>query len=171
MCALVKLDSSMEEEYKSYLQEWKRNGEKIVPFSSCSGELTFSEYLAYLAQSETEEGCPLGFVPAVTWFYVDETGRILGAINFRTRLNDFLLQSGGHIGYGIRPSERRKGYAEKMLSLALKEVKKAGVSRVLITCDKENFGSAKTILKSNGILENEIIADNQTIQRYWITCE
>ncbi|MBO5931755.1 MAG: GNAT family acetyltransferase, partial [Clostridia bacterium] len=68
-----------------------------------------------------------------------------------------------------RPSERRKGYATEMIRLSLIECKKVGINRVLMVCDKTNIGSAKSIIKNGGVLENEIVDDNGNIQqRYWI---
>ncbi len=93
----------------------------------------------------------------------------MGAVNIRHYLNDYLLQYGGHIGDGIRPSERRKGYATKMVGLALEECKKLGINRVLMVCDKDNIGSAKSIVYNGGVLENEFADEDGTIeQRYWI---
>lgn len=80
-----------------------------------------------------------------------------------------LLFSGGHIGDGIRPSERRKGYATAMLRLALEKCRALGIRRVLMTCDKDNIGSAKSIIKNGGILENEVMNEDGVLeQRYWI---
>ena len=94
---------------------------------------------------------------------------LLGAVNIRHYLNDYLLQFGGHIGDGIRPSERRKGYATEMIRLALIECKKLGIDRVLMVCDKSNIGSAKSIINNGGILENEFVdEDGEINQRYWI---
>jgi predicted acetyltransferase len=79
------------------------------------------------------------------------------------------LLSGGHIGAGIRPSERRKGYATAMISLALEECKKLGIKNVLITCDKSNIGSAKSIMNNGGVLESIIINPKGIeVERYWI---
>lgn len=169
MYKLVKLTPDMEQEYISYMDEWRSSGEVIVPMASDYGELSYQGYLKSLRDFEAEETCPKNFVPGTTWFYVNDAGRILGAVNLRHRLNDYLLNFGGHIGYGVRPSERRKGYAAQMLALALEESRKLGLSRVLITCDKENTGSARTIQKNGGVLENEIPEDSQITQRYWIT--
>ncbi|MBR2176691.1 MAG: GNAT family N-acetyltransferase, partial [Clostridia bacterium] len=92
-----------------------------------------------------------------------------GAVNIRHYLNDYLLKEGGHIGDGIRPSERRKGYATEMVRLALIECKKLGIDRVLMVCDKDNIGSAKSILKNGGVLEDEFLNEYGDIeQRYWI---
>ena len=105
------------------------------------------------------------------FFLLDaDRDRLLGAVNIRHYLNDFLLREGGHIGDGIRPSERRKGYATEIIRLALIECEKLGIDRVLITCDKDNIGSARSIIKNGGVLENEFMNSEGNIeQRYWIT--
>lgn len=111
-----------------------------------------------------------GFVPDSVFFCLDEErNRVVGAVNIRHYLNDYLLNYGGHIGDGIRPSERRKGYATKMIGLALDECKKLGIERVLLVCDKNNIGSAKSIINNGGVLENEVYEDGDLLQRYWIT--
>jgi len=127
----------------------------------------YEKWLDNGEKSKNNQNPRLG-VPATQYFGV-YNNRIIGTINIRHYLNDSLLLHGGHIGYGVRPSERRKGYATKMLALALDECRKLGIDRVLITCDKNNIGSARTIQKSGGILENEIMQDDGGIlQRYWI---
>ena len=94
---------------------------------------------------------------------------MVGTVNIRHWLSEALLVNGGHIGDGIRPSERKKGYATKMIALALEECKKLNIDRVLMVCSKYNIGSAKSIINNGGIIENEIINDDGTIdQRYWI---
>ena len=98
----------------------------------------------------------------------EERNIIVGAVNIRHYLNKSLLLNGGHIGDGVRPSERKKGIATKMIALALDECKKLGIERVLMVCDKENVGSAKSIQHNGGILENEIEVDGIVEQRYWI---
>ena len=83
-------------------------------------------------------------------------------------MNDSLLISGGHIGDGIRPSERNKGYGTKMIALALEKCKQMNITKVLMVCDKDNIASSKTIIKNGGILENELNDEGVIIQRYWI---
>ncbi len=104
------------------------------------------------------------------FFLLDEDrDRLLGAVNIRHYLNEALLKEGGHIGDGIRPSERRKGYATRMIALALDECRKLGIERVLMTCEKSNIGSAKSIIRNGGVLENEFVnSDGEVEQRYWI---
>ena len=92
----------------------------------------------------------------------------MGAVNIRHKLNEELLYTGGHIGDGIRPSERRKGYATAMIALALEECRKLGIDKVLMCCNKDNIGSAKSIINNGGVLENEVEEDGHWEQRYWI---
>ena len=113
-----------------------------------------------------------GLVEDSTFFALDvERNKMVGAVNIRHELNDYLLNYGGHIGDGVRPSERRKGYATKIIGLALKECQKLNIDKVLLVCDKDNIGSAKSIKNNGAILENEIVKDSKTIQRYWIEIE
>lgn len=126
----------------------------------------FDNYLDQLDIKEEKDG----HVPTSTFFALDEERNIfVGAVNIRHKLNDHLLSYGGHVGDGIRPSERRKGYGTEIIKLALIECQKLGIRKVLMTCDKNNIASMKTITKNGGVLENEIEREGEMIQRYWIT--
>ena len=96
-------------------------------------------------------------VSASTYFLIDkDTDEILGMINIRHKLNDYLITNGyGHIGYSIRPSKRRKGYATKLLELGLDVCKERNISEVMIGCYKDNIGSKKTIENNGGKLIKE----------------
>ena len=109
-------------------------------------------------------------MPDSTYFCLDKDRNIfVGAVNIRHYLNDNLCHTGGHIGDGIRPSERRKGCATAMIHLALEKCREMGMNKVLMTCGNDNIGSAKSIINNGGVFEREVEEDGETEQRYWIT--
>lgn len=151
---------------KDMLEEWYASGEKIIPYAI--RRLDYHDFEYYCENLEIKDD-RCGLVPDSTFFCLDEDRNLMvGAVNIRHYLNDALMLNGGHIGDGVRPSERRKGIASKMISLALDECKKLGIERVLMVCDKDNIGSAKSIINNGGVLENEVIIDGAVKQRYWI---
>ncbi|AUG78432.1 GCN5 family acetyltransferase [Kitasatospora sp. MMS16-BH015] len=101
------------------------------------------------------------------WIVEGET--YLGAIDLRHTLNDFLLEAGGHIGYSIRPTARRRGLATWALAQALPLARELGIDRVLLTCDPDNAPSARTIRANGGVLEDVRETSIGTKSRYWIT--
>lgn len=163
---LVKASNQYQSQIQNMLEEWYSTGEKIIPYTI--RRIDYHDF-AYYCENLEVKNADSGLVPDSTFFCLDEERDIVvGAVNIRHYLNESLLLNGGHIGDGVRPSERRKGIATKMIALALEECKKLGIERVLMVCDKENIGSAKSILKNGGILENEIEVGGVIEQRYWI---
>lgn len=169
---LIKLTKEYEKQLGEMIDEWKIDQEKNhtnhSPWAIFKNDYhDFNYYLDNLEVREPKDGT----VPDSTFFLLDEERNILlGAVNIRHYLNDYLLKYGGHIGDGIRPSERNKGYATEMIRLALQECVKLGIRKVLMVCDKSNIASAKTIIKNCGILENEFVdEDGEIQQRYWIS--
>lgn len=151
-----------------YKQEHIDNGETHIHDSS--GFIHADNYENWLDKVtwNKTEATPDWVTGSVYFAIIDD--KIVGTIAVRHYLNDSLLKSGGHIGYGVRPSERCKGYATQMLKLALNKCRDLGIEKAIVTCDKDNIGSARTILKNGGVLENEFINDDGVIeQRYWIT--
>ncbi|MCB2299299.1 GNAT family N-acetyltransferase [Clostridium tagluense] len=157
------------EEYNEMLLEWKKTKEHIYPGAINPKGMDYINWLKNLETYKTNETCPSHLVPSDTFFLVDKHNKVFGAISIRHYLNEQLLKFAGHIGYGIRPTERRKGYAKVMLKMALEKCKNIGITQILITCDKYNIASAKTIIANGGIFENELIEDDgNVLQRYWI---
>jgi predicted acetyltransferase len=101
---------------------------------------------------------------------VDGDEQVVGVSNLRHSLTDALRREGGHIGYGIRPSARRRGYATLILRETLKLARKRGIELALVTCDKGNIGSVKAIQRNGAYFESEELLPGQTDlkQRYWI---
>jgi len=167
MLRLVKLTKENYPLLTDMMDEWTASGEKIVPYAIRKAD--YRDFDRYLPSLEVGHDRDESLVPDSTFFCLDdERGIYVGAVNIRHRLNEGLLLNGGHIGDGVRPSERRKGIATRMIALALEECRKLGIRRVLMVCDRNNIGSAKSIMNNGGILENEIIVDGVTEQRYWI---
>jgi predicted acetyltransferase len=166
---LLKPTVELKEEYLSFYQEWKDSGEMMVPWVIDKDPSDFEAMVQSLLESEKGINLPEGWVPDSTFWLINENNRILGAVNIRHKLTERLLDRGGHIGYGIRPSERRKGYAKKLLALSLKKVKEFGVDKALITCDEDNTGSLKTIINNGGVPDIDFIEeDGNVIKRFWI---
>ncbi|MFA0815148.1 MAG: GNAT family N-acetyltransferase [Anaerofustis sp.] len=167
---LVVPDSSREQQAQEYIRELR---ETATPINGAGGLDRYENYFEWLGKlaDDLHADVDADRVPSHTFFAVRETdGYLVGMTNIRHCLNEFLFREGGHIGYGVRPTEHRKGYATQMLRQTLAFCHDLGLERVLVTCDKHNIASAKTILRCGGVLENEItdgtIAD--VIQRYWI---
>ncbi len=99
-----------------------------------------------------------------TYFWIVDAGEMVGFLALRHRLNDFLLNEGGHIGYSVRPSRRREGHASRALKLALPRAAELGLDRVLLTCDEDNPGSRRTIEGAGGAYEDSRAGR----RRYWI---
>lgn len=159
----------LKEEYFDFYQEWKSSGEDIVPWVVEKDPTDFLSMVDWLKDNANGVNIPVGWVPSSTFWLVDDKNRILGAVNLRHRLTDFLRNRGGHIGYGIRPSERQKGYATQLLNMSLNEAKKLGINNVLVVCDAINNASERTIVKNGGILDSDFIEeDGNIIRRYWI---
>lgn len=126
------------------------------------------DYLEWLEQNYYNEiglNIPEYFVPSIQFVAFDENKKAIGFLSLRLRLNDALLQEGGHIGYSVRPSERGNGYAKEMLKLGINQAKSKGIKELLLTCHTSNLASRTVILANQGILEN---TQNQ-VERYWIT--
>jgi len=163
---LVKASDRYRAQITDMLDEWYASGEKIVPYAIRRTD--YHDFARYRDDLEVKDAGD-GLVPDSTFFCLDEErDMIVGAVNIRHYLNEGLLRNGGHIGDGVRPSERRKGIATKMIALALEECKKLGIEKVLMVCDRGNIGSAKSIRNNGGVLENEIEVDGVQEQRYWI---
>ena len=144
-------------------------------FDGCSGLEeceTYEEWLNFDERLKKKYGD--SYVPSNVYLGIRERdNKLVGIIDIRHYLSEFLYNYGGHIGYSVLPTERRKGYAKEMLRMAVDKCQSINTRRILLSCDKENIASIKTIMANGGVLENEVkdevgLTDSGIIQRYWI---
>ena len=167
MLKLIKLDEQYKPQLTDMMDEWTATGETIIPYAI--RKCDYHDFPSYLASLEVTQPAD-GLVPDSTYFCLDtERSIFVGAVNIRHYLSEGLLLSGGHIGDGIRPSERGKGLGTRMIALALDKCRELGIGRVLMCCDSDNFASARTIEKNGGVLENVVVGGGAPVRRYWIT--
>ena len=163
------------QEALEYLQEHVDIGSNLNGtggLSNCLKGVSYEDWLDDVIKCQEKEYAESkNLVPATTFFTIRENdNKIVGMVNLRHYLNDYLKNFGGHIGYGIRPSERKKGYAKIQLYLALLEAQKLGLDKVMVDCVNTNIGSERTILAIGGEFEKEIYEEDRkvTLNNYWI---
>ena len=125
---------------------------------------SYEEWLESNQNQEMGINLSEGWVPAIQLVAFSGKGQALGFLNLRLRLNNFLLEKGGHIGYSIRPSERGKGYAKVTLRQGLQVAKEKNIKKTLVTCSVNNPASRAVILANGGLLEDV----RNGVERYWI---
>lgn len=167
---LTKPTLAYAEAIMEYREEFLNAGDSMDGCGSLPKCTSAEEWVHELNLLENKDTCPEGKVPSTTYLAIRTSDdKIVGIIDLRHHIDHPILSVwGGHIGYSVRPSERRKGYATEMLRQNLLNCKQYGLERVLVTCDSHNIASKKAILVNGGILEKEITVDGEKIERYWI---
>ena len=166
---LVKPDLSYADEIIKYKEESLAESPIINGSAGLDRFSSIEIWLEELKKRSCEDTVPKGLVPSSTYLGVREKDNyIVGMIDIRHYLNEYLTQVGGHIGYGVRKTERNKGYAKQMLKLALEKCKELKIKKVLITCDEDNIASEKVILSVNAKLEDIRNVDGENKKRFWI---
>ena len=166
---LVKPDLSYADEIIKYKEESLAESPVINGSAGLDRFSSIEVWLEELKKRSCEDTVPKGLVPSSTYLGVREKDNyIVGMIDIRHYLNEYLTQAGGHIGYGVRKTERNKGYAKQMLKLALEKCKELKIKKVLITCDEDNIASEKVILSANAKLEDIRNIDGENKKRFWI---
>ncbi|MGX7112835.1 GNAT family N-acetyltransferase [Gemella cuniculi] len=167
MTNFIEPNISLKSKIQNFKDEFIFNNE-VIHGGSRLENYDIPTWLVSIENVKMEKTCPEGMVTAHTFLIVNEE-KIVGIINARHKLNDYLLKHGGHIGYSIRKSERNKGYAKKGLNFACQFLfNNFHLDKVLVTCDIENHASKSVIEACGGIFENEFSEENRTSLRYWI---
>ena len=164
-------------EYKEQVMAYRKvfldNNEHLDGCAGLEECDTYEEWIDFENRLSQKHG--KDYVPSDVYLAIrKDDNKLVGIIDIRKSLTDFLYNFGGNVGYSVLPSERRKGYAKEMLRLILPKCKEAQINRVLVTGDKENIASQRTIIANGGILENEVqdkehLGKSGIIQRYWIS--
>ncbi|MFO7974748.1 MAG: GNAT family N-acetyltransferase [Candidatus Hydrogenedentota bacterium] len=169
---LIRPTVELQSSFLEAATEYREAGEELDTTFPAYWNAPFEVYVAQLDALAKGKHLPPGIVPADTYWLVGPNRRFLGMSRLRRRLTRALRIEGGHIGYTIRPSERRKGYGTKLCALTIEEMRKARrIKRLLITCDTRNTASARIIEKNSGVLENRVTSPRtgRQVSRYWIT--
>ena len=156
---------------EQYKQEFFENGQETINGSAQLHNMEYIEWLKNIQNNRCAQTVRADWVIADTFFAVRESdNQIIGMIDIRHSLdNEFLTQFGGHIGYSVRPSQRRKGYAADMLRQALDYARSIPLSKVMLGCFSDNIASINTIRKCGGVLtKTSTYLDNRSINIYWI---
>lgn len=157
------------ESYRGLVREFVDRGEALVPFTLGFPAEPFDAFLEKLEACARGDGIPEGFVPHSTFWLVHE-GEVVAVSNVRHRLTEALRRNGGNVGYGVRPSARRRGFARELLRLTLERARGLGLPEAWMTCAKTNAASVRTIAANGGLFVSEeyIEPRGEIVQRYRI---
>lgn len=150
----------------AFYEEMEKNGDACI---GMGGFRDYSRWLAGMQNRHTGKNLPEGYVRE-NFYLCYDAGQLVGVFSLKFELTEYLLNYGGHIGYAVRPSLRRRGLASQMLRQGLELARGFGFERVLCVCDEDNLASEKVILKNGGVLENTRfdLEENVRVRRYWI---
>ncbi len=148
---------------KEYVEEHYANGERSISASLNLTNMNYNEWIDKINRNSEIADDAWG---KYYLYLVFDNNKLIGLLNIRYDLTDELREKYGDIGYGVRPSERRKGYATRMLHHALNICKSKNMKYAILGCYKDNYGSNKTITNNGGILYKKDI-ELKELSDYW----
>ena len=152
----------------AFRKEFFDRGESTINGSELLDQMdSYDEWLRSVTDNTSSETVNPAWVVTDTYFAFDETDRIVGIIDLRHELKGFLLDF-GNSGYSVRPSERRKGYATRMLGMIVEHAKEIGLERLQLSVERTNEASVKTIMKNGGVYERSFDHEGETADVYCI---
>lgn len=169
---LIQPRLDLETEFMAMVEEFRAAGETRFDTETGLDKNDFPAYVRFL-ENGARGIAPGGLVPWSAYWLMDHNSQTLvGVSSLRHTLSPFLKYRGGHVGYAIRPSQRRRGYGTLILKLTLEKAKQRGLERVLVVCHTENIASVHVIEQNGGKIENEVIPEGEKpISRYWINLD
>lgn len=167
---LVEVTNDLAAAYLDMVSEFEAAGEGYPSNDAALAHRDFAAFVDDLRNESLGIGLPPGVVPQTTYVLLDHVGRALGELRLLTRLTRSFERHNGHIGYNVRPRERGKGYATRMLALAIEKARELGVERLMLTVERENPASVRVIEKNGGILEHTGVVQEsgERVAVYWI---
>jgi predicted acetyltransferase len=157
--------------YRALVREFLVRGEPGIPFVLDWPSADAAAFVERCAASARGEGLPEGFVPHSTFWIVEDGREVVGVSNLRHRLTESLRIEGGHIGYGVRPSARKRGVATELLRQTLGRARADhAIDEALVTCAATNEASIRTILRNGGRYDGETYVEKrgEVVRRYWV---
>ncbi|MBP1538081.1 MAG: GNAT family N-acetyltransferase [Ruminococcus sp.] len=168
MIKLIRPTKELKEKALDFRQEFFDNGEKVINGSELLDQTeNYDDWLASVTANTSAKTVDPAWVVTDTFFAVDETEKIVGIIDLRHTLNDFLRDL-GNSGYSVRPSERRKGIASEMLRQLLTIAVQSGMTELHLSVEKTNEPSIKTITKNGGVYERSFEFEGELADIYRI---
>ena len=168
MITLKRPTKEDEAEAAAFKQEFLDNGETTINGSELLDRMeSYDEWLKSVTDNTSPDTVNPSWVVTDTYFAIDENGSIVGIIDLRHELNEF-LKDFGNSGYSVRPSQRRRGYATEMLKLILERARQIGMDQLQLSVERSNEASVKTITKNGGKYERSFTFEGEEADVYMI---